>query len=190
MKKVIFFDCFGVIISEIAVKWFDKYYSDKDEARRLKDEIFVPGDNGDISEDEAYNLMAKGVNVAKEDVKNFWYNEININTELVKYIEELSKDHEVYLLSNAISSYVRHLLNKYDLEKLFKKIFISSEIKHIKPNKDYFEYVLNDLNLNPNQCVMIDDNPKNIETAINCGLNGIVYKENKQLKKEIDDFLK
>ena len=189
MKKTIFFDCFGVIVSEIAIKWFDKYYDDKAIARRLKDEIFVPGDSGLISEDEAYSLMAKGVNITKEEVREFWYNDITLNNELIKFIEELGKEYDIYLLSNAISSYVRNLLKKNNLERLFKKIYISSEIKHIKPNKDYFEYVLNDLNLEAKDCVMIDDNPNNIKTAVSLGLNGIVFKNNDQFKKDILDII-
>ena len=95
--------------------------------------------------------------------------------DLLSLIKSLSKKYPIYLLSNAISSHIRNILDKNSLNDLFNKIYISSEIKAVKPNIDFFEYVLNDLNCNPSNAIMIDDNARNIEGAASVGIKGIVY---------------
>lgn len=115
---------------------------------------------------------------------------IHINNELVSYIKELKKEYKVYLLSNAISSFLRRILKENNLYELFNEVYISSEIKFIKPYKEFFNYVIDKENLDPSLCIMIDDNKNNIEGAINCKLNGIVFTNNKDLKEKLDIFLK
>lgn len=73
---------------------------------------------------------------------------------------------------------------------MFNEVYISGEIKLIKPYKEYFNYVIEKENLDPSMCIMIDDNKKNIEGAISCNLNGIVFTNNKDLKEKLDIFLK
>ena len=185
MKKVIFFDFFGVISSEIAVVFFNNRY-EPEFAQKIKDEIFVRADAGEIDEDTTYELIAKATGENKESIRNEWYNLVHINEKLVNYILELKKTHKVYLLSNAISSYLRSILEKYDLYKCFDKTFISAEIHKIKPHADYFLHVTNELNLDPKDCIMIDDNPTNIAGAESVGINGIVFKDVDDLKTNIE----
>ena len=189
MKKVIFFDFFGVISTEVAVMYFKDRFDDE-LAKSIKDKIFVRADAGEISEEETYKLISKETGDSYETVYNEWMNLPHIQKDMVAYIEELRKDHKVYLLSNAISSYLRNLMKKHNLERLFDKIYISAEIKKIKPNHNFFQHVIDDLKLNPSDCVMIDDNAKNIEGATSIGINGIVYKNLEDLRKNIENLEK
>ena len=189
MKKVILFDFFGVISSEVSPIFFKRYFNDED-AKLIKEEIMSKGDKGELSEEEIYDLISKRVNITPLKVKEDFKELIDINNELVSYIKELKKEYKVYLLSNAISSFLRRILKENNLYELFNEVYISSEIKLIKPYKEFFNYVIEKENLDPSLCVMIDDNKKNIEGAINCKLNGIVFTNNKDLKEKLDIFLK
>ena len=189
MEKVILFDFFGVISSEVSPIFFKRYFNDED-AKLIKEEIMSKGDKGELSEEEIYDLISKRVNITPLKVKEDFKELIHINNELVSYIKELKKEYRVYLLSNAISSFLRRILKENNLYELFNEVYISSEIKLIKPYKEFFNYVIEKENLNPSLCVMIDDNKNNIEGAINCKLNGIVFTNNKDLKKKLDIFLK
>ena len=180
MDKVILFDFFGVISSEVSPIFFKRYFNDED-AKLIKEEIMSKGDKGELSEEEIYDLISKRVNITPLKVKEDFKKLIHINNELVSYIKELKKEYKVYLLSNAISSFLRRILKENNLYELFNEVYISSEIKLIKPYKEFFNYVIEKENLDPSLCVMIDDNKKNIEGAINCKLNGVVFTNNKDL---------
>ena len=189
MDKVILFDFFGVISSEVSPIFFKRYFNEED-SKIIKEEIMSKGDKGELSEEEIYDLISKRVNITPFKVKEDFKELIHINNELVSYIKELKKEYKVYLLSNAISSFLRRILKENNLYELFSEVYISSEIKFIKPYKEFFNYVIEKENLDPSLCIMIDDNKKNIEGAINCKLNGIIFKNNKDLKEKLDIFLK
>ena len=72
MDKVILFDFFGVISSEVSPIFFKRYFNEED-AKIIKEEIMSKGDKGELSEEEIYDVISKRVNVTplkvKEDFK-------------------------------------------------------------------------------------------------------------------------
>lgn len=188
MKTVIFFDFFGVLCTEIAPVWFEKYYA-KEEAARIKNEIFVHADIGEINEEETFDKMSKVTGIPSQQIKKEWKELIHINEELVAFLKELKKEHSIYLLSNAIGTFLRKILEENDLYQLFEKVYISSDIKKIKPNVEFYEYVLKDLGIVATEAVMIDDNPENIKGAEKAGISGIVYKNNESLFLQLKNYV-
>ena len=53
MGKVILFDFFGVISSEVSPIWFKRYFNEV-EALEIKEEIMSKGDKGELNEEEVY----------------------------------------------------------------------------------------------------------------------------------------
>ena len=189
MEKVILFDFFGVISSEVSPIWFKRYFNEE-EALEIKEEIMSKGDKGELSEEEVYELIASRMNMTSLKIKEDFNELIKINFELVEYIKELKKEYRVYLLSNAMSSFLRRILDKYNLYELFNEVYISSEMKLVKPYEEFFNHVINKENIDPSNAVMIDDNKKNILGAIKTNLNGIVYTDVNDLKEKLTYFLK
>ena len=183
-NKVILFDFFGVISSEVSPIFFKRYFNEE-AAKIVKEEIMSKGDNGELNEEEIYELIASRMNMTPLKIKEDFNDLIKINFELVEYIKELKKEYRVYLLSNAMSSFLRRILDKYNLYELFNGVYISSEIRLIKPYEEFFNYVINKENIDPSNAVMIDDNKKNIDGALSCNLNGIVYTDVKDLKEKL-----
>ena len=188
MKKIILFDFFGVISSEVAPKWFARFFDDA-EAKRIKDELVGPGDLGAKNEDAIMDDVAAACSTDKECVRAEWYRLAEVNEKMVNYIKELRKSHPVYLLSNAIDTFLKTIIYKNKLENLFDKIYISSEIKLAKPDTSFFIYCLNDIGATPSDCVMIDDNPRNIAAAESIGISGIVYTDLDELKKKLNEII-
>lgn len=58
-----------------------------------------------------------------------------------------------------------------DFKNCFDAFYLSHEIHLRKPNTDIFEFVLNTHNLYPVNCLFIDDNADNIETAKHLNIN-------------------
>ena len=184
MKKIILFDFFGVISSEVAPRWFARFFEDA-EAKRIKDKLVTPGDTGEKNEEEIFCDVAEACGVTPDEVKDEWYRLALIDDAVVKYIKMLRKTHHVYLLSNAIDTFLKTIIYKNNIENLFDKIYISSEMRLAKPDKSFFLHCIYDIGASPSDCVMIDDNPKNIAAAESVGISGIIYTGIDDLKEKL-----
>ncbi len=97
----------------------------------------------------------------------------------LKFIEELSekKKYNLILLSNTnelhIIKVIEHMLiGRYErFKKCFDSFYLSHEIHLRKPDIDIFEFVLNTNNLEPNECLFIDDTKENTDTAQKIGIH-------------------
>lgn len=58
----------------------------------------------------------------------------------------------------------------------FDGIVVSGFIGLIKPHKEIYEYVLRAYNLDPKECIFIDDQKANVEAAQDCGIKSILFK--------------
>ncbi len=97
----------------------------------------------------------------------------------------------VYLLSN----YPKEIFTLHTkcgcfpfLDKVDGKV-VSGFVQMVKPNKDIYEYLLQEYNLVASECVFIDDRKENIETARAIGMKGIVLESYAQAAAELDELL-
>jgi putative hydrolase of the HAD superfamily len=60
-----------------------------------------------------------------------------------------------------------------ELEDLFDKTYFSFKIGMRKPDKEIFEYVLKENNIEAKECLFIDDSKEHIETAEKLGIQCI-----------------
>ena len=93
MKKVILFDFFGVICSEVSPVWFRRHFEEA-EAVAIKNDIVAKGDLGTISEDEVFARISELTGVSSEDIRREWEEASFINGELVEYIRRLRERYE------------------------------------------------------------------------------------------------
>ncbi len=186
MKNTILFDFFGVISGEIAPVWLAKHFPE-DEAASLKSKIAGKADSGDVTIEEMFAEVSAVSNIPVDIVRKEWFELAIINEELVEFIKTLKGKYNLYLLSNAISDFIRPILKENNLEELFDKIYISSEIRLVKPSKEFFDYCLKDAKINPKDAIFIDDNISNVTAANNVGIDAIVFESN---AKFFEDFSK
>ncbi len=110
-----------------------------------------------------------------------------INYDLLDYVGELKKGYKTALLSNVID------LDKYfDLKigiKYFDVIAASDRIGFAKPRAEAYFYVLDKLNVLPNESVMVDDLEWSVQGAVDAGMHGILYKNLDQLKQDLEKLL-
>ena len=50
------------------------------------------------------------------------------------------------------------ILKKYNIEKYFKKIYVSKKIKYEKPNVNFYKYIITNSNINPRLSYFVGDN--------------------------------
>ena len=180
MIKAIIFDFGDVFInldkegtnrklSEMNVKDLPESISAKN---REYEQGFVTSD--EISE----HYRTQFPQIEKEDFLNSWNSMILEFPEYrLKFIQKLSeeKDYKLILLSNTNENHIEHIKTKVpfyeDFKKCFDAFYLSHEIGMRKPNPDIFEFVLDAHDLEPGNCLFIDDTLENTETASRLGLH-------------------
>lgn len=111
--------------------------------------------------------------------------------DVVEYAHSLKGRCKIAILSNLMPFDKKRIDDQYNLSK-FDFVYLSFEVEMRKPNRDIYEYVLNDLGVKPEQILFIDDDSQNISMAKQCGWNtcqAFGYELNK-IKAAVDTFLK
>ncbi|KKR33973.1 MAG: HAD-superfamily hydrolase, subfamily IA, variant 3 [Candidatus Gottesmanbacteria bacterium GW2011_GWC2_39_8] len=143
----------------------------KDFIERLRKELNFPRRTEELLSDwlENYKVKARGVD---------W--------ELMDFIEKLNRKYKVYLLTDTLDIHDNYNKTRNIYSK-FHKVFKSYEGGFVKPDKAAFLNFFKKANVRPEECVFVDDLEKNIITAREVGIEGIVYKNTKQMKNELEE---
>jgi HAD superfamily hydrolase (TIGR01509 family) len=189
MKKVVLFDFFGVIGYELSPVWFRRHFAEEI-ADSTKHRLVDPGDLGAISEEEMFANIGAETGVDPKQIRREWMEMVTIDKEMVDFIKKVKKSYPVYLLSNALSDFLREILDKNDLWELFDEVFISAEMHLAKPDPEFFRVCLERIGAMADVAVMIDDNAKNLEGAREVGIDTILFKDNESFQAEFKKFYK
>jgi HAD superfamily hydrolase (TIGR01509 family) len=187
MTKAIIFDCFGVLTTEAWLPFKAKHFGHDPVLTDEVNQISWRADRGLISRDEAIQATAKlaGISVTA------FHEAVNRNVpdeELFRYIRKLKKDYRMGLLSNISGNYLHEIFTPEHLA-VFDVISLSFENGYIKPHPQAFEIAADRLHANLDECVLIDDQERNVNGAREAGMRAILYKDVKQLKKELPKLL-
>jgi len=77
--------------------------------------------------------------------------------EVEEVLSELQKKYDIYLISNTDSTSILNVIEKFSLDKFFKKKFLSFEMGLIKTDPEFLKNVLKEINLNKEDCLVIGD---------------------------------
>ena len=174
-NRLIIFDCFGVIFSEIAPIFFERHFT-KDEAVFLKEKFFVPADLGLVTYDELFENMSEELHMPKNEILDEWNSLIILNEEIIPVIKKLREDNDVILLSNAPLGFVEKLFDEYSLTDLFDRMFISCNIGLSKPDEAAYLHCVSQMNRKYDKIYMIDDNLSNLEHLEKIGITPIHFR--------------
>ena len=95
---------------------------------------------------------------------------------LIEFLEAVnSRGGEVWCLSNDLSEWSRKLRDIFKLERYLRGFVISGDVGIRKPDPAIFQYLISRLDVTTDDAVFIDDNPKNLDAAIELGLQTILF---------------
>ena len=81
----------------------------------------------------------------------------------------------------------------FDDFKMFHKLYLSFILHMKKPDREIFEYILNDLKAEPEEVLIIDDSEENIKAASQMGINTIKVNFNDpdadEVRRALDSYL-
>ena len=189
MIKNIIFDFGNIIVQFKAHEIISNYTKDKNIQDFLIENVINSKewlkegklDLGEVTLKEMADNINKRTNyIHKDEVYNFatdYPNKLTYNGEILNLLKKLKNNgYNLYILSNT-SDEVFRIFND-DLRPLFDGMVLSYKIHEIKPYKPIYRYLLDKYNLNPKECLFLDDRLDNMKTANELGINGRQIKRN------------
>ena len=194
MIKNLIFD-FGNVLVEYNIKEFMfKKGMEPDMIKRiLKASIMGPFwdefDRGAISEEEA---LAGFLSLDPEIEKELHIVFDNITGMLTKrdfaipWVKELkAAGYNVYYLSNYSKKAYDECADSIEFIEYMDGGVLSHRELMVKPNPDIYRLLIDRYNLVPEECVFIDDTPKNVEVAKELGMEGIIFTTKEEAEIEL-----
>jgi HAD superfamily hydrolase (TIGR01509 family) len=182
--KALIFDYFGVISSNDYWGYTGSTEGDGGVFDNLARDVNI----GKLDWESFCRKVAEAKGVSKTDVEKL-YREHHLNRELVAFIESLKPQFKIVLLTNASSGYVPRVLEQTHLNTIFDEIFISSDTGALKPQPRAYEMVLTRLKILPQEAVLIDDSPHDVDGAEAVGMATILYQDFETFKAQFNSFI-
>ena len=183
--KAIIFDLGGVILNidyKLTIDTFKKLGIENATSfygKKVQHPIFDKIEVGEVRPKAFLEFLQKESRKASlREVKNAWNAMLlDLPQKRLEVIKKLKNNHKIFLLSNTneihINALKRILGNAkwVNFTSLFDKIYLSHEIGYRKPNKEAFQIILKENNLQTREVYFIDDSLQHIKSAENLGIN-------------------
>ena len=194
----IIFDLGGVLLDidynltraafeKLGVTHFNEMYSQAN-----ADKLFQKLETGNIDEEEFYLELNRstGMNLSSEKIKEAWNAMLlTFREDSLQFLDQLKGKYKIFLLSNTNKIHHTSFYKLYHqkkrskkFEEYFDKAFYSFEIGLRKPDEECYEWVLKNLNINPQKTLFIDDSINNIEGAKKVGIQTLILPPEKRIE--------
>ena len=206
MIRCILFDLGGVVITldqNQAVRRF-KEIGLEDAEKRLDPYtqlgIFGELEAGSISAEQFRESLSKlvGRDLSFKECRYAWtgYCKEVPRKNLETLLKLKEQGYRIILLSNT-NPFMRDwaLSNEFDgdghsLEFYFDELYLSYQVKLMKPNDLFYRHVLRKEKMFPQECLFVDDGPRNVAAASQIGIHTYCPKNGTDWTEKIYDYLK
>lgn len=166
IPKALLIDCVGGLLTERAWLDADPYLCELD--RRCAE----AGLGGSV-----WNALSEARGFNREEVdslKGRLVARYAPNPAVWTHLIQWRKNCQLALTNNGPSETFRLWVRKYGLDKLFDVLANSEELGLRKPDPAFFLHVARELRTSPDHCVVLDDDPRNLSGARQCGMTGLL----------------
>lgn len=191
--RVIIFDLGGVLVHGGYLEFIRQYCTEcltlhgQKEIKKLERQVNL----GEISEREFYRRIEKvfGVHLTPHQMHELIVRKMRADRNLVRLIPNLKRS-KIVLFTNSIGRMAIEVLRrrKIPARKLFDRVFISSTLRLVKPDRKAYEYILKQVKAKPSETLLVDDRPLNVLGARKFGMQGLVYKNFKYFRRAIQKY--
>jgi len=144
--------------------------------------------NGKISTNEFWTKFSLkyGKKVKEELFGKFFNPKLNDGTkDLIKQLKDISR---VVCGTNTLDSHYYYHLKHGDYD-IFDTVYASNIIGLLKPDPDFYWYILKSEGVKPEEAVFIDDTEENVLSAQEIGINSILFTDSDSLKTRLKNLM-
>ena len=147
---------------------------------------------GNRSTQEHWESIRGRLGVSPEDFPavraGFWGGDL-LDTSLVAYISSLRPRFKTGLLSNAWDNLRQVINDTWKIADAFDDIIISAEVGISKPDPRIYQLAVQRLDVLPQEAVFVDDFPHNVQAAQELGMQGVLFKNPDQVRRDLEVLL-
>lgn len=147
-------------------------------------EVRMEYDRGTISRREYWQQVLEGLDLelSKEMFETLivvdeesWVSE---NPEMTAFIQaNQDRMEKTAILSNMPKEFVPSILKHFSWIQAFDQLYWSCDLHLVKPEREFYQLAAQGLNLEPEECLFIDDSMVNVEGARAIGMEAIHYRD-------------
>ena len=204
MNRAVIFDMGGVLVDlDIdGCKTAFKRILDYQKIDEIIDPCHQKGIWGDLEEgvlsaDEFRKIVLSGSRpgaVPQEVDEAMSYILMGIEPYKVELLRKMAESYDLYMLSNNNEISIKRSSKMFadagiPMEKIFRKCFLSYQMKALKPSATFYKRVMEEIGRPSDELLFIDDSQKNVDGAIAAGLPAVYYKPGSDLAAMLADVL-
>lgn len=159
--------------------------------------IYGDLEEGKLSADEFRKIVLAGSrpgSPAELVDEAMWHILVGMSPYKAELLNRLSESYELYLLSNNNPICIPRSRKIFEdagapLDKVFRKCFLSYEMKVLKPSESFYKSVISQIGLPAEEMIFIDDSRTNVDGAVAAGLPAVYYEPGSDLSALLADVL-
>lgn len=193
--KLVVFDLGHVLID---FEWMDVCYAFSERCGLPNHEILrafstianLGYERGEVTTDEFLSELNRLLesDIRMEEFIRLWNTSFRPNPDMFSSLDKLSREHELYLLSNTNECHYSFIQENFDVEKHFRQRVLSYEVGYAKPDEEIYRVVVEKSELNPGDCLFIDDLEPNVQAARDFGMNALLFTNPEKLRSDLTDY--
>ncbi|MBI2651986.1 HAD-IA family hydrolase [Candidatus Woesearchaeota archaeon] len=191
MIKAIIFDWFGVCAEEFTKSISDGLQKILGKNSKLIIKSYKKRELqlilGKMNSETVLRSMFKEFN-ADNNINDYLYifNSVTtLNDCIFILIKNLKSEYKTALLSDNFNEMTNAIRKKINLNVYFDVAVFSNEVGLVKRENKIYKFVLGKLKCKSEDCILVDDKIENIQRAGKFGIKGVLYKNVRQLKKDL-----
>lgn len=175
-------------------RWAGRLQMDHASFERVLDGIWAPGATGSARLEEIERQTAAALSLDQDSLAalmaDAWSEYVgSLNRELAVYFAHLRPAYKTGILSNSFVGAREREQEAHRLGELCDAIVYSHEVGMLKPDPRIYRVVCDELDVAPEDAVLLDDVQENVDGARAVGMQGIAFVNNRQAITELDALL-
>lgn len=184
MIKAIIFDYYGVLTTDQYLTWL-KHNPQIMRRHAHEIEILSKAQDVGLAPDVFFKRLGAIAQLPAEEVRGGFDERVDMNIELIKYIECLRRDgFKTAILSNSPMRLYDDVA-EHQLTSLFDEVLCSEDAGIVKPDPAIFSMMLKRLEVTAEEAIFIDDRAYNVRGAEAIGMKGILYTDFESLESDL-----
>jgi len=123
-----------------------------------------------------------------EELHDVWIDIFSPMDDHIQMARQLAQYYPLGLISNISESHVRYVESHFDFFPIFRKLFYSCRVGHVKPHPEIYQYALAEMKADRFETLFIDDKEENIMAASKMGWQTIHLRPDVNLKHALQSY--